>query len=192
MERVISDQAFNLDGNGNVDPNDKCIPRFFYQAKHMEGKSKEAGHPIFEQDVMVEIIIPGAKSPVTRKLVDADKDRWPMQWFKFTKMGESKPEGTPVEQWPALTVMQVALLKSLNVLSIESLADLDDMHISKLGPDGRNLREKAKLYLKSSKDSAFVEKLNTRINELEAQVRELQGKPVLKKRGRPAKVKADA
>lgn len=174
---LTADQEFHVNSNGSIgDPNDKCIPRFFYRAKLMEVKTKEAGRPIMEQELMVEIIIPGQKSPVTRKMIDADKERWPMQWFKFEKMGDAKIEGTPIEEWPQLTVMQIGMLKSINVLSIEALSTLDDSHLFKLGPDARALRDKAKRFLDMSKDNALVEKQAARIDELEKMIRDIQAK----------------
>lgn len=174
MSQVIADQEFNLNAHGAMDPNDKCIPKFFYKEKYMDAKSKEEGRPIYDQDTMVEILIPGKMAPVTRKMIDADKERWPIQWFKFQKMGETKIEGTPIEQFPQLTVAQVGVLKSINVLSIESLASLGDEHMIKLGPDGRMLKAKAERFIAAAKDSALVEKQAKRIDELEKSIEELK------------------
>lgn len=190
----ISDQTFNMDAQGNMDPNDKCVPKFFYIAQHMKGESEKEGRPIFTQVAHVEILIPGGKHPVTRRVIDADKTRWPRQWFLFEKMGENKIEGTPIEEWPQLTVLQLAVLKSLNILTVEAVSTLDEGLLPKLGQANAYLKQKAIDYLKMAKDTALVEKLTKRIEDLEKQLADKPETNVVpiekKRRGRPPKVEA--
>ncbi len=190
----ILDQTFNMDAQGNMDPNDKCVPKFFYIAQHMKGESEVAGRPIFKQVAHVEILIPGGKHPVTRRVIEADKTRWPRQWYLFEKMGENKIEGTPIEEWPQLTVIQTAILKSLNILTVEAVSTLDAGLLPQIGQDNAYLKDKAILYLKQAKDSALVEKLTKRVEELEKQLADKPETNIIpvekKRRGRPPKVEA--
>lgn len=62
--------------------------------------------------------------------------------------------GTPIEAWPMVNRVQVAMLKHHGVHSVEALAEIHDGLVSTLGMDGRSLREKAKNFLSVAENTA--------------------------------------
>lgn len=62
--------------------------------------------------------------------------------------------GTPIEAWPVVSRTQVAMLKHHGIHSVEMLSGLHDGQIQAIGPDGRNLVQKAKDYLATAESTA--------------------------------------
>lgn len=139
---------------------DGLIAEFFPQALQNNYQSSIEGRPIFETYPFVRILIPGDKhSIVERKATDADKMRFPRQWHAFQAGSTPVESGTPIEQWPILTVSQVAEFKALHIRTVEHLAGLSDGNIAKLGPGGRELVSKAKAFIAQAKDTAEAQRL---------------------------------
>jgi len=125
---------------------------FFNKAKQDHVASKEKGRAIFKDVIMVEITIPGDKaSKVVQRVSDAEDDpnklRFPSAWEAFQNATKQVGEGMPLEEWPMMTAGRVMELKSLNIHTVEQLADLNESFIAKLGPNGRETMEQAKAYL---------------------------------------------
>ena len=140
-----------------TDQKDTARPRFFMDAVPNEAASKKQGRPIFDESEMVEVRIPGDKlfvfvSPVE----DHHKERWPEQYAAFKRGEERAASGTPIEHWaaPTMTRSRVAELKAANILSVEELSAVPDNVLPKLGMGARELREQARSYLATAKDSA--------------------------------------
>jgi hypothetical protein len=133
-------------------------------------KSEQEGRPIFEDVPYIRIHVPGDKTSVVEHAVtDEEKMRFPAQWEKFQKNMEQSPEGTPLEQWPLLTVSQVHEFKALNVLTVEQLAGMADASAQRF-MGGNELRRKAQAFLKVSKDTAEAQRLATANDELTARL----------------------
>lgn len=134
----------------------------------------------------------------------------PMEWYEFAKKSyenwqkgyEAPLNGTPVREWPILTPSQVANLHSMKTFTIEEVAAWTENAIVMYGMGGRELREKAKIWLESGDAKAeqisalqaenkglkdTLERLMTEVNSLKEQFAE--DRP---KRGRPAKEIAEA
>jgi hypothetical protein len=176
------------------------IAEFFPQAIQNNYRSSIEGRPIFETYPFVRIMIPGdSKSIIERKVTDADKVRFARQWAAF-QAGEAPVEsGTPIEQWPPLTVSQVAEFKAMHIRTVEHLAGLSDGNIARLGPGGRGLVEKAKAFIAAAKDTAEAQRLageNEHLkNELAAlkeQFAELSARVQAQEETRPAAKKRAA
>jgi hypothetical protein len=122
-------------------------------------------------------------------------------------------DGTPIDNWAQVDVRTAALLKHLGIFTVETLAVLGDSGISKIGPGGRALVEKAKVFVEQAKNTSYANELaeenrkkDERIARLEAQIEELSeafnaipeaalepAKEVIKRRrGRPPKNEAAA
>jgi hypothetical protein len=140
--------------------NDGLIAEFFLKAIQNNHQSSLEGRPIFESHPFIRILIAGDKSSIIeRKATDSDKQRFSRQWQAFDS-GQAPPaSGTPIEQWPPLTVSQVAEFKALHIRTVEHLAGLSDGNIAKLGPGGRELVQKAKAFMAQAKDSAEAQRL---------------------------------
>lgn len=160
------------------------FPIFQTQAIQHNGKSEEAGRPIFEDREFVEIHIAGDnKSVVVKKVDDAIIGRWPEQYKAFKADKEAPLDGTPINEWPAITVSKAAELRAINIKTVESLAELKDTGIQRIGMGGRELVKKAQAFLKASKSTAAAQKfaaenvkLHDEIDMLKAQIKELADK----------------
>lgn len=129
-------------------------------------KSEQEGRPIFEDVPHIRIHVPGDKNSVTeRPVTDEDKERFASRWEKFQKNMTQAPEGTPLEQWPQLTISQVYEMKALGVFTVEQLAGMTDTNAQKF-MGGHELRRKAEVFLKVSKDTAEAQRLATLNEEL--------------------------
>jgi hypothetical protein len=100
----------------------------------------------------------------------------------------------PVEQWPQITRAQAMTLKAMHVHTVESLAEVHDGHIDKLGQNGRELRTKAKAFLELAKDTAAAQAhaaenqaLKDQIAELQRQFAQLSAQTEKRGPGRPPK-----
>ena len=178
MFAELSDQQNTAMKNGK----DLLIPMFYRRAVQDKVASENEGRPIFTELDYVQIHIPGDKNTIIdRKVRDDDKRRWAAQWQAYLDNASQPVEGTPLEQWPALSVSQIAELKALHIPTIEVLADLPENGLQKIGMGARELKARAKAFIDAAKGNGAIEKLaaeNTRfldrISNLEQQNAQLQ------------------
>lgn len=174
------DSETGIDFN-TTDPNDNCRPLFRWEAKQNSAKSKVEGRPIFDQVPFVTIMSPGDnKNVIDAKVNDDHKSRWPRQWEAFQKGSEQPLNGTPINEWPALNMAQVAELKALNIFSIEQLANLDDRGTQEM-TGLVTLKQQAQAHLAVGKDDGViyealdkVDKLTEEIAAMRAENKELR------------------
>ncbi len=183
--------------------------KFFPKSVQNNFRSAKEGRPCFDEKVFVSIIAPGDQNnKVERPVTESDKQRFPKQWANFQNGQNEKVEGTPIEEWPAITRAQADELKYLGIRSIEQLVAASDSQMQKL-MGGASLKMKATAFLKTAKDSAEGQRLveanqalQSQIDALKAQIAALGSNPVKtdvnssqptaipKRRGRPPKAKA--
>lgn len=145
---------------------DNIIPQFYMKAVRNEFLTEVEGREIWEDKEYVEMIVPGDKNAIVHERVkQAHKDRWPNQYRAFVESRESPSEGTPLEEWAAVSASQVMELKSCHVRTVEALAGLSDTQLAKTVPmGGHALREKAQRFIEGQSAA------DVRIAELQAQV----------------------
>lgn len=187
-----------------LDPTDKCRPRFFNLPVENKVKSREAGHPVFEDVEMVEIFIPGdAKSQPCHKVRPHHIKRWEREYASFKNGHAQKLNGTPLEQWPGLSAAQIATFHACNIRTVQDIIGLNDSQLSSLGMGAREIQARATAWLEQATGSAVAERLaaeNARkdeeMAELRRQMAELQaavaansdeGGPTRRGPGRPPK-----
>lgn len=159
-------------------------------------KSKLAGHPVYEDVEFVKIVVPGDRqSDYFQPATEAHKKRFPRSYEAFLNR-ETKPitEGMPIEEWPQVSRSLAMTLKAANIYTVEALAEVHDGLVDKIGHNGRDLREKAKAFLRQSKDAAaasvFAEEkrqLQDQITVLQQQVQDLIAASQKRGPGRPRK-----
>ncbi|MBF0625284.1 MAG: hypothetical protein HQL82_10830 [Magnetococcales bacterium] len=147
---------------------------FFNQAVHNPHKSEQEGRPIFEDRAYVRIVTPGSRDEVVRPVTLADQQRFVRQWERFQKLGAQSLEGTPLEQWPALGVGQVAEFKAQNIFTVEQLASLSDTGIANLGLGGREWTARARAFLDQASHNAGGERLAAENVRLRDEVQRLE------------------
>jgi len=117
--------------------------------------SEREGHPVFTEVVFFRAVIPGDRqSNFCQPATEQHKQRFPRAWAVFQARKENPIQGLPIDQWPPISRAMAMTLYTMNIQTVEMLAEVNDNHIGSLGQQGRELREKAKAYLALAKDSA--------------------------------------
>lgn len=174
-------------------------PRF-YEDTIKTDQIDENGLPVFRTIEYVELLIAGDKgnAPVKR-VTDAVKQQFPDQYarWKATKVNPDMiGDGIPLSLWPIIPKEMAKALEYINVFTVQQLAGIDDNAISKPGAIGlRDMREKAKAFIESSKSAAPIARLEVenkglkeRIGMLESQIEQLLA--AHKEKGEPKQLKA--
>src|SRR5216684_3841118 len=90
----------------------ECWVEFYKRPVHMEVESEQQGRPIYKDFDYLTILFPGDKTKkVDRPVRDDDKMRFSKQWEAFAAGEEPPMEGTPLDEWPAITRSQALELK---------------------------------------------------------------------------------
>jgi hypothetical protein len=146
--------------------------RFETQAVENKAASLDAGHFVGSDKDYAYITPPGSRDT---RVFEVDEwfelmkgqvmaERLSPQWrqaymeqYKKWKAGqETPPDGTPIKEWPVASPAQIKAMLSLNILTVEQMAELNDEGIRNLGMGATELRHKAKAWLQSSKDKGVV------------------------------------
>jgi hypothetical protein len=157
--------------------------KFFKEARYNEFKSKAEGRPIYEDAIMYQIVLPGqglfdVKGYVTEKV----KARFPIQWANWerTHSNEAMAIGTPLEQWPMLSLSQVEELKAMKFSTVENIAEASDATLQRLGMAGgmagTALRERAKRFLEVARGDAIANKNAEELEKLRRETAEKDAK----------------
>jgi hypothetical protein len=145
------------------------IAQFYIEGVHMLAASEKAGRPIFEDREFVKIIpIGDNKTVVTKAVNDEIRQRFPEEYAVFKKGVEQTFSGTPLHQWPAILPAQIKLFNHFNVYTVDQMAELDDIAMSKIGPGTRDMVQKAKAFLAKAANTAEAQKFaveNERLKE---------------------------
>lgn len=152
-------------------------------------------NPVDGQD-HIKFLIPGDKTFQPDYLVDdRHKERFAEQWDAYEARKDQFAGQTRLEDVAWLDEAMRNHFKAFNIFTVEMLAAVSDGNLTKLGPEGRIMRDKAQVEVQEKSkatafDAAQAEKaaMQTQINKLEQVVRDLQ-RP---RRGRPPKEKSDA
>lgn len=143
---------------------DKIIPRFCTKPVQNNFLSEKNGKPHFEDREFVEMIAPGlAKSIPFEEVTEEHKRRWPQQYDAFKRGMEPTTEGTPLEEWSAITASTALNLRGHNIKTVEQLAGVSDAVLQDVGIGGRDMRERARNFLEAAKGNAPVEALQAEL-----------------------------
>ncbi len=136
---------------------DACLGiRFFHLAVEDEKASRESGLAKFRDIEMIEVLIPGDRNPIHRKVKDEDKVRFKRQYDAFKESNASEIQGTHLNQFPFISAAQRKELEYLNIFTGEQLINMPDGNIDKIGVGGRELIKKVKAFMDMAKDSAVA------------------------------------
>lgn len=169
--------------------NSTLFVEFYTKSVKNNFKSEKEGHDVMEDRDYVKILIPGDDKTIINTLVnDKHKERFPREWEIFQLRKKNKEyeinSGTPL----SVMIQSEAQQRELNFIhihTVEQLANISDAQCQRIPMGGTGLREQARRYLESERDS-FA---NDRIKALEDQIAALTAAQQ-KKPGRPAKAEA--
>lgn len=165
------------------DRTDRCRPIFYQKAVKDEFKSAKEGRAVYYDVDMVIVEIPGeSKLRPNRVVTDEDKARWPKSWEAYKKGLAQPVNGTPTEQWAALTPGQVETFRAAGIRTVEDIARLPDSACQVLGPNGFKLREAANRFIAPPPEAQkqMQEQLANQqriIDELQAKLAQLSSTP---------------
>lgn len=136
--------------------------------------SEKAGRPIPRVVVMACITPAMSKDEVVKVATEwldkikqeAIEGRYPpdwaqrfrMQYEEWLKGNELPREGTPIKTWPMLSREQSRRILAFGITTVEDLAEVPDGDVTKLGLDGRYLRDTARGWLTEAKDKGALAK----------------------------------
>lgn len=140
-------------------------------------KTRDAGYDVFDDIPHVKIVVPADRTQmVFQPATDNYKKRFPQAWKAFEQRDVKPMSGMPIEEWPQVTRSMALSLKSINVPTVEALAEVHDGHIGKV-PGGLELREKARTFLGLAKNTASGmaqaqenQRLRDQIQAMQAQI----------------------
>ena len=158
MNQDITDQDFMIPELDDQDPNNPGIAQslnqeglvvtFHPQRVRNEFQSKAQNEPVYDNVDFVKILIPGnTKDLIDRPVQDADKERFPREWFNYVNRHEQQMAGTKLEDWGYLNDDRVGSFKALNVFTVEQLIHIPDVHLFRFGPDIRDIQGKAREFI---------------------------------------------
>ena len=164
---------------------------FYTEAVEIKAESEKQGRPVYRDVPFIKIVVPGdVNNIIERKASKEDEQKFPKAWARYKAQEADVMEGTPLEQWPQMSRSLVKEAKFFEIHTVEQLAGLSDINVSKMGMGYLELRNKAKAYLVAAAGTAGEtaqaaenQRLKDMIADLQKQMSELS-KP---KVGRPAK-----
>ncbi len=184
-------------------PDSRLNVKFYQRAIQNEFKTALEGRPIMEMRDFIIIEVPGDNLTVIDTFaVDEHKQRFPVQWARYqNEKTDGDIEGTLLNDWPVLNAAIAAELKHFKFYTVEQVAAASDAQLNTLGMSAGMsplaLRDKAKAYLGSAKDTALVQqqadelsKRDAVIARMEAQIAEL-AQQANKPKAVPKKAKAE-
>ena len=154
--------------------------RFYDESLEMPFLSEQAGHPVYQDVPYIQIMFPGdrtkeVKRPVKMKGDESspsDAQRFSREWEAYKAQSEAVTVGMPVTEWAPLTKSQAMALKTMNIHTVEQLAEVPDHLLSWMG--AREMSQKARAWLKQAGDNATALKLQAENDALRADIETLK------------------
>ena len=166
---------------GPRNPDDLLWVQFTMRAMPNNFATQQQGRPIFEDQLWVEIRVPGNNLlTIEAPADDNHKRRFPRQWayFQQTHSTDGQNIGTPLSQWPILRPSQIEELRALRFYTVENVAFASDEQIGRVsmlaGMAPMAFRERAKLYLEGAKEHSLAAHQAEQLKAREAEIAELR------------------
>jgi len=137
-------------------PGDETLfVKFESRAVENETKSREAGHPVYDDIDFIFIMPPGDRNNMrAHKANDYYKARFPKHWEAYQKReSQEAVEGMPLAEWSGVTKGQVEELKFINIRTVEQLAAVPDSNVNNMR-GLVDLKQKATAFLDVAKQQA--------------------------------------
>jgi hypothetical protein len=138
-------------------------------------ETAKKGFEVYRDVLFVKIATPGDRTSLYfQPAQDSHKKRFPHAWGEYTKREtRAGQEGLPVEQWAQISRSTALNLKVVHIHTVEALAEMGDDHIGNVS-SGRELRERARLFLKQRADASVITKVASEKQQLKDQIEALQ------------------
>ncbi len=137
--------------------------------------SKEAGRDVYKDVEFVKIAIPGDRNSLYfQPADDRVRARFPRAFEAFKRRDATPIQGTPIEQWAAVSRSLALTLRAAHIPTVEALAAVHDGLVDKLGAQGRELRGKAIAWLAQAAGGAATMALASEKKQLQDQIAAMQ------------------
>lgn len=158
-----------VEGDGRYAMDKHLHIEFFRRPVFNSGKSEAAGRPVYDEADFVQIYVNRNLSHV-EKVNEQIKQRFASRWDRYQRgLEHMTMSGTPLEQWPAMSVSMVANLKAMKIFTVEQLAEMDDNRAQEI-MGNFDLRRKAKIFLDLAAGSAANEKLESELKKRDEEI----------------------
>lgn len=158
-------------------------------------ETKKNERPCFKNRTFIVKITPGDRLlRVERYASDQDKLEFAAEWKSYKEKHDKPVEGTPLEEWAAITKTMCLEMRAVNIHTVEQLASLSDSVVQKF-MGGQMYRQKAQAFLKGQHSEDELKKeldeTKKKMAEMQKQIEALTkgAETPAKKPGRPKKVK---
>jgi len=168
----------------------KLFVKFYSRSMKNEEKSIEAGRAVHEDQVFINIKLPGDKNnDVNRVAFPEDINRFPIHYERFRK-GQEQVIGTPINALPFLTDTQVEDYKAMFIRTVEQLAGLPDSTTQKILGSITH-KQQAQAWLESFKGADRLrQEFEVERNEMQTQLKAMQDQIAKLAPAAPVAVKA--
>lgn len=137
--------------------------RFYKRPVEIKDETIAQGRPIFKEMDFITIMTPGDQLNIIDTIAEErHKRRFPLHWADYqNKTGNQEGfTGTPLSEWPLLTMGQAEELKGIKFYTVESVANCGDQQLQRIGMiagmSPYAFRDKAKAFLQVATKSAEV------------------------------------
>jgi hypothetical protein len=155
-------------------PDSSLYVTFYKRAVEIADETAAQGRPIYRECDFVRIMVPGnSLSEIDTIAREDHKNRFPVQWARYinTQGEASQEQGTPIKEWPLVSVSQAEELRGLKFYTVESIANASDLTVQKIGMvagmSPYEFRNKAKAFLNLASETAEVAKKEEQITHLQ-------------------------
>lgn len=150
--------------------------RFYSLPVQDKEESEKAGRPIFKDQIMCGIRVPGTQHENSYKATSRYRNRFPRHYKAYQDRVEMPEIGTPLSEWGLIPLTAVHEMAYLNIKTVEQLSELPDSKLNFQGAVG--YKSKAQKWLEEVNLSATAadmkKELGERDNVIAAMQEELQ------------------
>lgn len=171
----IASDVNNPNFQGASNPDAVMLVKFYMKSVQNTFESNKQGKPVFFEMPYVQIMTPGNQlSIIDTPVQERHKRRFPLHWAAFQNSQHSDyVAGTPVEEWPAITRSQAEEMKGMKFFTVEQVAGASDEQIQRLGMNAPMMRQKARAFLQTAKDTAFAQAQAVELAQRDQQIADL-------------------
>lgn len=178
---LIASDLNNPEFAGATNPDSRLAVQFYPHRIKNEFESERQGRPVWADVDFVKIFVPGDPTTVIDTPVrEEHKKRFPLHWAHYQNShgGDTKEIGTPLADWPRLSVAQVEELRALKFYTVEAVANASDAALQRIGMvagmSPYAFRDHAIRFLKLAQDDSIAQQKDKENAELREQIRQMQ------------------
>lgn len=147
--------------------------RFYKRPVEIKDETLAQGRPIFKEMDFITIMTPGDQLNIIDTIAEErHKRRFPLHWADYqNKTGNHEGfTGTPLSEWPLLTMGQAEELKGIKFYTVEAVANCGDQQLQRIGMiagmSPYAFRDKAKAFLSVANQTADISKREEEVTQL--------------------------